>query len=80
MNDDTRRTRLEEALLGAVFPLSTKQLVLLAQENEAPFLVVSLLSNLPGRRFDSLDAVQRALESQAGEEATEAPPAPMPPR
>ncbi|WP_233262070.1 DUF2795 domain-containing protein [Vitiosangium sp. GDMCC 1.1324] len=64
---------LHQALLGAVFPLSTEQLVLLARENEAPSLVVSLLSNLPSRQFESLDAVQQFLESQAGpgEEATE---------
>ncbi len=70
---------LHQALLGAVFPLSVDQLVLLARENEAPSLVVSLLSNLPGRRFDSLEAVQQALESLAGasEEATEASPALM---
>ncbi|WP_052518819.1 DUF2795 domain-containing protein [Archangium violaceum] len=73
---------LHQALLGAVFPLSVEQLVLLARENEAPSLVVSLLGNLPARRFESLDAIQQALESQAGagEEATEAPLAPMPSR
>lgn len=73
---------LHQALLGAVFPLSVEQLVLLARENEAPSLVVSLLSNLPGRRFDSLEAVQQTLESQAGpgEEASEPSLAPMPSR
>ncbi|HYO68157.1 MAG TPA: DUF2795 domain-containing protein [Archangium sp.] len=73
---------LHQALLGAVFPLSVQQLVLLARENEAPSLIVSLLSSLPARRFDSLDAVQQTLESQAGagEEATEASFAPMPSR
>jgi hypothetical protein len=88
-DDDTRRARLEEvvqplheALLGAVFPLSTEQLVLLARENEAPPVVLSLLSNLPRRRFESLDAVQHAVDSQAGEseQAAEDPLAPMPPR
>jgi hypothetical protein len=70
---------LQHALLGAVFPLSTEQLVLLARENEAPSVVLSLLSNLPRRRFESLEAVQGALESQpgAGEETGEASPAPM---
>ncbi|MGZ3458897.1 MAG: DUF2795 domain-containing protein [Archangium sp.] len=100
MNDDTRRTRLEEgmkevetrmggpsplaqplhqALLGAVFPLSAEQLVRLARENEAPSLVLSLLSNLEGRRFESLDAVQQALESraEAGQEAPVASSSPM---
>ena len=73
---------IHQALLGAVFPLSADQLVLLARENEAPSLIVSLLGNLPRRRFDSLEAVQEALESQAGpgEEAVEPLPAPMPSR
>lgn len=67
---------LHEALFGAVFPLLTEQLVLLARENEAPSLVMSLLSDLPRRRFESLDAVQQLLQSRAGasEEATEASP------
>jgi hypothetical protein len=103
MNDDTRRTRLEEgvkeletrmgqpsplaqslqqALLGAVFPLSTDQLLLLARENEAPPVVLTLLSTLPGRRFESLDEVEQGVESQSteSEEAAEAPQAPMHPR
>ena len=73
---------IHQALLGAVFPLSADQLVLLARENEAPSLIVSLLGNLPRRRFDSLEAVQEALESQAGpgEEPIEPSPAPMPSR
>ncbi|WP_047862694.1 DUF2795 domain-containing protein [Archangium gephyra] len=73
---------LHQSLLGAVFPLSVDQLVLLARENEAPSLIVSLLGSLPARRFDSLEAIQQTLESQAGagEEATEAPLAPMPSR
>ena len=70
---------LQQALLGAVFPLSTEQLVLLARENEAPSVVLSLLSGLPRRRFDSLDVVQQVLESQpgAGEEAADTSSAPM---
>lgn len=73
---------LHQALLGAVFPLSAEQLLWLARENEAPSVVLSLLSGLPGQRFDSLEAVQQAVESLAGpgEEATEPPPAPMPSR
>jgi uncharacterized protein DUF2795 len=70
---------LQNALLGAVFPLSTEQLVLLARENEAPPVVLSLLSNLPSRLFESLDAVQQELEAQpgAGEETAEPSAAPM---
>lgn len=73
---------LQKSLLGAVFPLSSEQLLLLARENEAPSVVVSLLGGLPRQRFDSLDAVQQVLESQpgAGEEASEPSPAPMQPR
>lgn len=64
---------LHQALLGAVFPLSTEQLVRLARENEASSVVLSLLGGLPRGRFDSLEAVQQAVESQAamGEEANE---------
>lgn len=73
---------LHQALSGAVFPLSAEQLLLLARENEAPSVVLSLLSNLPRQRYDSLEAIQQAVESQAeaGEEATEASHAPMPSR
>jgi len=73
---------LQEALLGAVFPLSPEQLVRLARENEAPPLVLSLLGTLPRRSFESVDAVQQALESQTRveEQAAEAPPASMPSR
>lgn len=73
---------LQKALLGAVFPLSTDQLVLLARENGASPGVLSLLSTLPRSRFESLEVVARALETQTGEskEAAEAPQAPMYPR
>jgi hypothetical protein len=81
MNDDgtTLVQSLRKALLGAVFPLSSEQLVLLARENEAPSVVCSLLSGLPRRRFDSLEAIQRELTSQAGagEEPSESSAAPM---
>jgi hypothetical protein len=62
MSDDDRP--LQQALLGAVFPLSPEQLVLLARENEASSAVLSLLESLPRRRFDSLSAVQQMLASQ----------------
>ncbi len=81
MNDDgmTLVQPLRKALLGAVFPLSLEQLLLLARENEAPSVVLSLLSGLPRGRFDSLDAVQHMLASQAeaGEETSEPSVAPM---
>lgn len=73
---------LQEALLGAVYPLSTAQLVWLARENDTPPVVLSLLGNLPGRQFESLDAVQQALDSrdEVGEQTTESSLAPMPSR
>jgi hypothetical protein len=81
MNDDgpTVVHSLQKALLGAVFPLSSEQLVLLARENEAPSVVLALLSGLPRRRFESLEAVRQELASQAGagEEAPESLAAPM---
>lgn len=81
MNDDgmTLVQPLRKALLGAVFPLSSEQLVLLARENEAPSVVLALLSGLPRRRFESLEAVRQELASQAGagEEAPESLAAPM---
>ncbi len=73
MSDDPRR--LHQALLGAVFPLSSEQLVLLARENEAPSALLSLLGDLPRQRFDSLSAVQQALESQALGRAEDSLPA-----
>ena len=81
MNDDgpSLVQSVRKALLGAVFPLSSEQLVLLARENEAPSVVLSQLSGLPRRRFDSLDAVQQVLESRsgAGEGTSESSAAPM---
>ena len=57
---------LQQALRGAVFPLSVEQLVWLARENEASASVLSLLSGLPRGSFGSVAAVQGALESQLG--------------
>jgi hypothetical protein len=52
---------LQQALLGAVFPLSAEQLVWVARENDAPSHVVSLLGALPRGRFPSVDTVAHAL-------------------
>jgi hypothetical protein len=54
---------LDEALRGAVFPLSAEQLVRVARENEAPSVVLTLLSALPRAQFSSVDAVTRALDA-----------------
>jgi hypothetical protein len=51
-----------EALAGAVFPLSAEQLLLVARENEAPGALLTLLSTLPRRRFESLEAVAQLLQ------------------
>ncbi len=53
---------LHAALLGAVFPLSAKELTWVARENEAPPMVLSLLGGLPRGRFASVDEVAVALE------------------
>lgn len=41
------------ALEGAVYPLSRAHLLLLARENEAPDLILTRLSALPNRLFES---------------------------
>lgn len=56
---------LQQALLGAVFPLSAEELTWVARENEAPPTVLSLLSVLPRGSFPSVDAVAVALEQDA---------------
>ena len=49
------------ALAGAVFPLSPEQLLRVARENEAPGPVLTLISALPSRSFDSLESVAHTL-------------------
>ncbi len=72
---------LHEALLGAVFPLTAEELALVARENEAPPMVLSLLGGLPRGRFDSADAVAVALEGAlSGDEASDSQPPVTPTR
>jgi hypothetical protein len=52
---------LQQALRGAVFPLTAEQLTWVARENEAPAHVLSLLGALPRGRFPSVDTVARVL-------------------
>ncbi|WP_223634668.1 DUF2795 domain-containing protein [Corallococcus sp. EGB] len=52
---------LQQALRGAVYPLTAEQLVWVARENEAPSHVVSLLGTLPRGRFSSADMVALTL-------------------
>jgi|GEM_PF-7083285 len=67
---------LTQALLGAVFPLSCRQLIWLARENDAPAPLLSRLSALANGSFDSLASVRTALEPQerGAERAVEALP------
>ncbi|WP_338023601.1 DUF2795 domain-containing protein [Archangium primigenium] len=55
---------LTQALQGAVFPLSCRQLVWLARENDAPAPLLSRLSALGQGSFGSVAAVRGALEPQ----------------
>lgn len=57
--------QVSRALEGAVFPLSRKQLVLLARENEAPSTLLTLFHGVPNREYRTLDGVQRAIEDIA---------------
>jgi hypothetical protein len=71
---------LDEALRGAVFPLSAEQLVRVARENEAPTVLITLLGGLPRAQFASVEAVTRALDAGPPEPrnyGTEAVPVPQ---
>lgn len=54
-------TELEDALAGALFPLSRRELVLLARENEAGEALVAMLSTLPEASFRSQQEVANGL-------------------
>jgi hypothetical protein len=69
-----RAQLMRKALLGALFPLSTEQLVQLARENEASPALLTLLGALPQRRFESEEAVEQALGSRLQAEAPVATP------
>ena len=49
------------ALEGAVYPLSRREVVLVARANEAPKTLISILEGIPDGRFRSLDDVQVAV-------------------
>jgi len=61
--------QVADALAGAVYPLSRRELVLVARANEAPKTLISILEGIPDGRFRSLDDVQVAVS----------PPPPPPP-
>jgi hypothetical protein len=62
------------ALEGAVYPLTRRELVLVARFNEAPRTLVSLLEGIPDARFRSLDEVQVAVSPLPAPEPAPAPP------
>ncbi|HYV48874.1 MAG TPA: DUF2795 domain-containing protein [Myxococcaceae bacterium] len=49
------------ALEGAVYPLTRREVVLVARANEAPKTLISILEGIPDARFRSLDEVQVAV-------------------
>ena len=49
------------ALEGAVYPLTRREVVLVARANEAPKTLISILEGIPDGRFRSLDEVQVAV-------------------
>ncbi len=53
------------ALAGAVFPAHRRDLLLVAEENEAPRTLVTLLAGLPDRPFTSAAEVTVAVERHA---------------
>ncbi|HEY8207940.1 MAG TPA: DUF2795 domain-containing protein [Myxococcaceae bacterium] len=53
------------ALEGAVYPLTRRELVLVARFNEAPKTLLSILEGIPDARFRSLDEVQVAVSVPA---------------
>jgi uncharacterized protein DUF2795 len=63
--------QVEAALAGAVYPLSRRELVLVALANETPRTLISILEGVPDRRFGSLDEVQVAVHAP--------PPSPLAP-
>lgn len=71
---------LQEALQGAVFPLSAEELTWVARENEAPPVMLSLLAGLARRRFASVDDVAQALEGAQPAGAASAARTPDAPR
>jgi uncharacterized protein DUF2795 len=59
--------QVASALDGAIYPLTRRQLVLVARNNEAPKTLLSLLEGLPDSHFRSLDEVQVAVSPPAPE-------------
>jgi len=64
--------QVASALEGAVYPLTRRELVLVARANETPRTLLSLLEALPDARYRSLEDVQVALNPPPQ------PPAPGP--
>jgi len=53
--------QVASALEGAVYPLTRRELVLVARANEAPRTLLSLLEGLPDAGYRSLEDVQVTL-------------------
>lgn len=58
-------TELEDALAGALYPLSRRELVLVARENEAGEALLALLSSLPDTSFQSEQDVSDEVSSSS---------------
>lgn len=57
--------QLSDALQGAVYPLSRRELVLVARENDAPGMVLTLLEGLRQQGpYASLAVVQEAVDER----------------
>ena len=53
--------QVESALAGAVYPLTRREVVLVARANETPKTLISILEGISDGRFRSLDEVQVAV-------------------
>jgi hypothetical protein len=67
-SSDSLTRDVSGALAGAIYPLSPEQLLRVARENEAPGPVLTLISALPRRSFDSLEAVAHTLHAEHGDD------------
>jgi len=56
--------QVSDALNGAVYPLDRRELLLVARENDAPGMLLTLMSALRSRSYLSLAEVQESLEER----------------
>ncbi len=62
--------QVSDALNGAVYPLARRELLLVARENEAPPMLLTLMSDLRSGSYASLAEVQESLEEGTGSLST----------